>query len=326
MNVLECYGVGTVAMDKETDTDEVQVHIKGLFPESDGEVTTTVETKESSSKTPTGDTQSSTSLQSNTVACKWMALNTNRVTAPDVRKGSKVVVYKFAGTSKYLWTYFGMDGTLRLETVVWAYSASPNISENTPVTPENYYMFLLSTHTGKIQLLTGQGNGESTSYAFELNTKEGRFSVVDGENNILSLNSMAHALSFINDEKSFINIEKKDITLSCERNMLLKGKEKIDLKCTDLSIKADNSISLDTKRTSWISPDIYIKGNVVHEGNYNQKGSYSVEGPVAVQGAFSQFGGKGSVSGGWTIDGVNYLGHRHSGVQSGGSNTGGVAG
>lgn len=319
MNVLECYGVGTVAMDKDLNTDEVQVHIKGLFPESDGEVTTAAEVKTVSTQTPTGDTQSSTSLQTNTVACKWMALNTNRVTAPDVRKGSKVVVYKFAGSSKYLWTYFGMDGTLRLETIVWAFSASPNVDENTPVTPENYYMLMLSTHSKKIQLLTGQGNGEATSYAFELNTGDGQFSLVDGENNILSLNSMAHALSFINDEKSFINIEKKDITLSCEQNMLLKGKEKINLQCTDLSIKADNSISIDTQTSSWVSPQIYIKGNIVHEGNYNQKGSYSVEGPVAVQGAFSQFGGAGNVEGGWTIDNIVYRGHRHGGIQSGNS-------
>ncbi|AEV89583.1 putative phage baseplate assembly protein [Pseudomonas phage OBP] len=321
MNVLECYGVGVVAMDKDVDTDEVQIHIKGLFPESDGEVTTTVETKNTSTLTPTGDTQSSSSLQSNTVPAKWMALNTNRVTAPDVRKGSKVVVYKFQGTSKYLWTYFGMDGTLRLETIIWAFSASPNVDENTPVTPENYYMLLLSTHQKKIQLLTGQGNGEPTSYAFELNTGEGKFSIVDGENNILSLNSMAHALSFINDEKSFINIEKKDITLSCEKNMLLKGKDKIDIQCTDLSLKADKSISMETQKTSLVSPEIYMKGNVTHEGNYNQLGNYTVQGNVGIQGAFSQFGGAGSVEGGWTIDNIRYLGHRHGGVQSGGSKT-----
>lgn len=322
MNVLECYGVGVVAMDKDTDSDEIQVYLPLHFPEADGEVTTTAETKKVDTESPTGDASSSTTLQSNTVPAKWMALNTNRVTSPDVRKGSKVVVYKFQGTNKYLWTYFGMDGTLRLETIVYAFSASPKIDENTPVTPENYYIFMISSHKKMIQLVTGQGNGEPTSYVISLDTGNAQFGIVDGENNILSINSMEHAFSFINDEKSFINIEKKDITLSCEQNMILKGKEKINMQCTDLSIKADNSIKIDTKKTTWISPEIYIKGNITHEGNYNQKGSYSVEGPVAIQGSFSQMGGAGNVSGGWTIDGVNYLGHNHTGVQSGGSKTG----
>lgn len=325
MNVLECYGVGVVAMDKDTDSDEIQVYLPLHFPEADGEVTTTAETKNTATESPTGDASSSTTLQSNTVPAKWMALNTNRVTSPDVRVGSKVVVYKFQGTNKYLWTYFGMDGTLRLETVIYAFSASPKVDENTPVTPDNYYIFMISSHKKMIQLVTGQGNGEPTSYVISLDTGQGQFGIVDGENNILSINSMEHAFSFINDEKSFLNIEKKDITLSCERNMLLKGKEKIDMQCTDLSIKADNSIKINTKKTTWTSPEILIKGNITHEGNYNQKGSYSVEGPVAIQGSFSQMGGAGSVDGGWTIDGVNYLGHQHTGVRSGGDTSGPVA-
>lgn len=322
MNVLECYGVGVVAMDKDTDSDEVQVYLPLHFPEADGEITTTAETKKVDTESPTGDASSSTTLQSNTVPAKWMALNTNRVTSPDVRKGSKVVVYKFQGTNKYLWTYFGMDGTLRLETIVYAFSASPKIDENTPVTPENYYIFMISSHKKMIQLVTGQGNGEPTSYVISLDTGNAQFGIVDGENNILSINSMEHAFSFINDEKSFINIEKKDITLSCEQNMILKGKEKINMQCTDLSIKADNSIKIDTKKSTWVSPEIYIKGNITHEGNYNQKGNYSIEGNTAMQGSLNQFGGSGTVSGGWTIDGVNYLGHNHTGVRSGGDKSG----
>lgn len=321
MNVLECFGVCEVAMDKELDTDEIQVYLPLLFPEADGEISTTVEEKTTTTQTPTGDTSSSTTLQSNTVPAKWMALNSNRVTSPDVRNGSKVVVYKFKGQSTYRWTYFGMDGTLRLETVIFAFSASPKVNENTPVTPDNYYLFMVSSHKKMIQLVTGQGNGEPTSYCISLDTGNGQFGIVDGENNILSINSMEHAFSFINDEKSFMNIEKKDITLSCEQNMMLKGKEKIQMQCTDLMIKADKSIKIETQESSWISPKIYIKGNITHEGNYDQTGDYTIKGNQTNTGSFSQSGGTGTVSGGWTIDGINYLGHKHGGVQSGGSKT-----
>lgn len=325
MNVLECYGVGTVTMDKPTDTDEVQIYVKGLFPDAAGEATTTAETKDVSSQDPTGNAQSSKTLQTNSIAAKWMPMNTNRVTAPDVRNGSKVVVYKFAGTNKFLWTYFGMDGTLRLETIVYAFSASPKVDENTPVTPANYYMFLISTRNKKIQLLTGMGNGEPTSYAIELDTGEGRFSIVDGESNILTLNSMAHALSFINDEKTFFNFEKKNITMSCEDTTLLKAKENILIQTKKLKLKAEESIDIETQSTTLLSPKIKMKGDVEHEGNYNQLGNYTVEGNTAIQGAFSQFGGAGNVTGGWKIDGVTYLYHGHTGVQSGGSKTGPIA-
>lgn len=323
MNILECYGVGTVAMDKDTNTDEIQVHIKSLFPETDGAVETTAETKNVTTQTPTGDTNSSTTLQTNTISAKWMGVNTNRVTAPDVRVGSKVVIYKFQGQNTFRWTYFGMDGTLRLETIIWAFSSSPNVNENSPVNSDNYYMMLLSTHQKKIQIITGQGNGEPTSYVLELNTGTGQFSIVDGEENVVSLNSMAHAFSYINAEKTFFNFEKKNITMSCEDTLILKATNKIMAQCKDMIIKATDSINVTTQSTTWDSPTFNLKGNVMHEGSYTQEGDYTVKGNVGVTGGFNQSGGQGNVSGGWSVDGVTYLGHRHTNGNDG-SPTGGV--
>lgn len=313
MSVLECFGVGVVANDKETDTDEVQVYLPLNFPEADGEAVYNPEVVETSVQSPTGDVTSSTTLQSNTVAAKWFPINTNRVTAPDVRRGSKVVVYKFKGQNTYRWTYFGMDGTLRLETIIYAFSASPNVDENTPVTPDNYYMFFISTHTGKVQLVTGQGNGEPTAYSITLDTKQGQFSIVDGENNIFSLNSMEHALSFINDEKSFVNIEKKNITLNCDDTILMQGKEKIQLQCNDFLMKANNSISVQTETTTWVSPTINIKGNINHEGNTEQTGNYTQAGNMTLKGNFNMSGGTGKSEGDWSIAGIGYKGHIHQG-------------
>lgn len=311
MNILECYGVGTVTMDKDTNTDEIQVNVKSLFPESDGATETTAEEQTVTTQTPTGDTKSSTTLQSNTVSAKWMAINTNRVTAPDVRVGSKVVVYKFQGQNTFRWTYFGMDGTLRLETIIWAFSASPNVNENTPVTPDNYYMLLLSTHQKKIQLVTGQGNGEPTNYVIELNTGTGQFSIVDGEDNVISLNSMEHAFTYLNQEKSFLNIQKKNVTMSCEDQMVLKATNKLMIQCKELSLKADTSISVETQTTNWKSPTFNLIGNVIHNGNYEQTGNFVQKGNTTIVGGFTQSGGVGSVSGGWTVDGITYLGHTH---------------
>lgn len=329
MNVLECLGIGVVAMDKTPDTDEIQVYLPSMFPEGDGEVTTTIEEKTVTTQTPTGDRSSSTTLQSNSVPATWMPINTNRVTSPDVRNGSKVVIYKFKGQNTYRWTYFGMDGTLRLETIIYAFSSSPNVDVNSPLTPENYYIFMISTHKKMIQLLTGQGNGEPTSWSITLDTGQGQYGIVDGEGGIMSINAMSHAFTYLNAEKSFINIEKKDVTMSCENNMLLKGAENIDLTCKKMSISASESITVNTKDTTWTSPKIAIIGDITHTGNNTQTGNYTLNGNYTgngeqkITGGFSQSGGTGTVTGGWTVDGVSYTGHRHTNGNNG-QPTGGV--
>lgn len=290
-NVLICYGIGTVTVDKQTDSDEVQVYVPSLFPDADGALETTVENVEVTSASPTGDTHSSTALRTNSVPCKWLSFNSNRVTAPDVRVGSKVVVYKFKGTSTYRWMYFGMDNTLRLETIIWALSATPKVNEDIPLDVDHYYIFLISSHLGKIQLLTGQGNGEATSYAVTLDMKEGGFSFVDGEMNQFVLNSMEHIWSMRNQEESMIAMDKENITLSCEDQMYLKGAESVNMLAKVINIEAEESLNIEVgNQTNLISPNIYIKGNIVHEGNTRQTGDYDQNGNYNHTGSTTQKG------------------------------------
>ena len=304
MNVLECYGVAAVAEDKATDTDEVLVYLPSLYPEADGEVVATAEKKDVTIKSPTGDTHSSSALSSNAVMMKWLPFNTNRVTAPDVRKGSKVVVYKFKGQSTYRWMYFGMDGTLRLETVIYAFSATPHVKEDAPLTPDNYYIFLISSHTKKIQLLTGMGNGEATNYAITLDTGQGGFSLVDGEQNMFILNSLKHFWSFSNQEKSNFAIDKKKIIASCEDEMLLRGKEHIGLQAKRIDVACETFDMSATSTATVTSPNIILNGNIQHTGDMTQTGTLSNTGGISSAGDMSS---EGDV----TASGISVLKHVH---------------
>lgn len=304
MNVLDCYGVAIVAEDKATDTDEVLVYLSSLYPEADGEVVATAEKKDVTIKSPTGDTHSSSALSSNAVMMKWLPFNTNRVTAPDVRKGSKVVVYKFKGQSTYRWMYFGMDGTLRLETVIYAFSATPHVKEDAPLTPDNYYIFLISSHTKKIQLLTGMGNGEPTNYAITLDTGQGGFSLVDGEQNMFILNSMKHFWSFSNQEKSNFAIDKKKIIASCEDEMLLRGKEHIGLQAKRIDVACETFDMSATSTATVTSPNIILNGNIQHTGDMTQTGTLSNTGGISSAGDMSS---EGDV----TASGISVLKHVH---------------
>ena len=314
MNVLECYGVAVVAEDKATDTDEVLVYLSSLYPEADGEVVATAEKKDVTIKSPTGDTRSSSALSSNAVMMKWLPFNTNRVTAPDVRKGSKVVVYKFKGQNLYRWMYFGMDGTLRLETVIYAFSATPHVKEDAPLTPDNYYIFLISSHTKKIQLLTGMGNGEPTNYAITLDTGQGGFSLVDGEQNMFILNSMKHFWSFSNQEKSNFAIDKKKIIASCEDEMLLCGKEHIGLQAKRIDVSCETFDMSATSTATVTSPNIILNGDIKHTGDMTQTGTLSNTGGISSAGDMSS-------SGDVTASGISMLKHVHR-EQGDGQDTG----
>lgn len=311
MQLLDCFGIGIVMQDKDTDTDEVMIHCPALFPTADGEAKGSVNKMESQIKTPTGDTIASSGLSSNGIMMKWLPFNTNRITSPDVRKGSTVAVYKFKGSSKYRWMYFGMDGTLRLETVIMAYSASPNVNEDSPLTPDNYYIFTISSHQGKIALQTGQGNGEPTRFDITLNTKEGRFNLLDGEENLFALNSMQHAWRLSNQEKTIFGIDKKKMFLSAEDEILMKGTEHIGIKTKKLDIVADQQMNIQVGEVStWKSPKIIIQGDISHTGNTEQQGNYAQQGKMTTSGGIVS---QADVSAG----GISVMKHKHGGVQGG---------
>lgn len=320
-NVLICYGVCTVAEDKQTNTNEVFVYLPLLFPDADGEVKSTVETVQATTTSPTGDTHSSTGLRNNSVGCEWMNLNSNRITAPDVRSGSKVVVYKYKGTNKYLWTYAGMDATLRLETVIWAFSASPKVNEDIPFDTDHYYILMISSHQKKFQFLTGQGNGEATSYAFTLDMGEGGFSFADGEENSLTLNSMEHVWAIMNQEQSVIAMDKKNISITCDDQIFQKATESINMSAKIINLKATEALNINVgKQTNLISPKIYVEGDITHVGDNEQTGNYKQTGSTTTTGSVTADGtvtGKSGVKTGK----VDVDSHDHGNVQNGNGRT-----
>lgn len=310
-NVLECYGVGTVLVDKENDTDEIMFHLPGLFPAADGEAVGTTEKHEVTTKSPTGDTTGSSGLSSNGTTATWLSFNSNRITSPNVLKGSKVVIYKWAGSSQYRWMTDGLDGSMRLETIIFAISASPNLKTGAPLTKDNYWIFQLSTHGGYAKFSTGQGNGEPTSYDITLNTKDGKFNLVDGEDNIMSLDSMAHCWLMKNQEQSIIAINKKDILISAENSIAMNATEDMRLRTKRLWIECGETFeAIVGKSTVLKSPDILFEGNIKHIGNTEQEGTHKSTGEISSD--------TDCVSAG-----ISGKGHLHGGVQGGKDKSGG---
>ena len=310
MNLLNCLGIGTVLADKNTDTNDIIVSISNKFPSQDGEQVGTAEEVKTEHLDIAGNTESSTVLESNGEPATWMQLNSNRLTSPDVRQGSKVVVYEWMNSNKKLWTTFGLDGNMRLETIVWVVSASPNITENAPVTPDNYYIFTVSSHKKKIELLTGQGNGEAMAFQLTLNLAEAYFGWMDNLGGLVMHNALERSLTYQNKDGTIFAIDKKDFSLTNKGNTVINTLQSIMLKSKNILIQAEQSLGLK-------SDALTIDTNTAH---LTSAGGWDMFGNVRLNGGMDSTGNiKTSAD---VIAGtISVRGHVHPGVERGGSNT-----
>ena len=310
MNLLNCLGVGMVASNKNTDTDEIMVYLPKDTPSQDGEVIAQTEEQTTEHTASTGDTKQSKVLSSNSVPAKWMRLNSHRVTAPDVRVGSKVIIYQFMNSNSYLWTQYGLDGTLRLETVVWAFSASPNVDENTPITPDNYYIVTMSSHKKKMELMTGQGNGEPLGFQLTYNFGEGWWGSMDSSMNIFMVNGVERSFTYTNQDKTTMSVNKKDFTLTNEGSTLINTKESITMNTKAYVVNASDSYDV---RTNALTVG-------TQSASMSSAGGWDVRGDVRLNG---MFGGSGLITSQTDVqsNGISLIGHVHGGVQGGPSNT-----
>lgn len=325
MSVLQCLGVGTVAADKETDTDIIQVTLPKDFPSQDGETTANADEVDATYNTQSGDIKQNKVLMSNTVPAKWMPLNTNRITSPDVRQGTKVAVYQYVNTNKYLWTLEGLDGTMRLETVVYAYSASPDISENTPITPDNFYILSISSHKKKIELITGQGNGEACGYQFTIDMGEGYFGTMDSFGQIFMNNAVESSLTYLNKFKSQLSVNKKDFALLNDGNTVIDTKESIQIHSKNISIVADEALNMKATTGEFIFSNT-LKVNVGTTYDLTVGNKFSINTPLAAFSALVNVGttmnaGTSMVSPSMVAGGIEMVGHIHGGVRGGDTTT-----
>lgn len=203
--------IGIAAENKALDSYELPVAPIEIFPLVDGELVESLDETDVSGVDQT-DLEYTVRLKtSSTVTATWLQKGSNRVTAPDVRRGERLLLWQYADSDKYYWTSMGMDDEQRrLETVIWAWSATPEIDAQLDLT-ENMYSLELSTHGKHITLHTTQADGEPFEYTIQLNTKDGLFFITDQDGNSIQLNSAERIIKAINSDESEITIDKTKI-------------------------------------------------------------------------------------------------------------------
>lgn len=203
--------IGIAAENKKLESYDLPVAPIEMFPLVDGELMESLDETDVSGVDQSDIEYNVKIRTSSTLTATWLQLGSNRVTAPDVRRGERLLLWQYGDSDKYYWTSMGMDDEQRrLETAIWAWSATPEIETELEIT-KNMYSLELSTHGKHITLHTTQANEEPFEYTIQLNTADGLFFITDQDGNSIQLNSAERIIKAINSDKSEITIDKTKI-------------------------------------------------------------------------------------------------------------------
>lgn len=193
-------------------------------PMLDGELTDDIEQYRAQGQSPDGECFDVDMKTTASIQAKWLSYtDTNRMTAPDVRRGEMVAIYQFSDADEYWWMTLKQDKKLRrLETVI--YSFSNQRQENVEVDSNSSYWFEISTHGKYIHLHTSKNDKEPFVYDIQLNTKDGCLTFKDDDGNYIFMNSKERQIKLRNKDGSFFDINKKKIHINAPERVLVTTK------------------------------------------------------------------------------------------------------
>lgn len=244
---LKFYSVGVVAVNKKLTSHFVEITPLEETPYLDGEITDNEDKYKAKSKDFSGGEWEVKLDTTASIRAKWLPMgNSNRITAPDVRRGEVVALYRFGDVDEFYWMTLLQDKHVRrLETVI--YSFSNNREENINDDPTSTYYTEVSTHKKLIHIHTSKNDDEPFTYDIQINTKDGRIVITDDVDNYILLDSANTRIKIRNKDDSFVDLDKKIITIHAP--------EKINMITKHLDIKASKTIKVFTETYNTDSTD-----------------------------------------------------------------------
>lgn len=269
---LQFYSLGIVAANKTLSSMSVEITPVEEFPMLDGELTDSKEEYKADTVDNSGAAASTSIDSTTTVKAKWLPINnSNRRSAPDVRRGEKVVLYKFADTDEYWWNTLFNDSKLRrLETVIYAFS--DNAAEGVEDTANSTYFLEVSTHRKIMHVHTSKSDGEPFAYDVQINAKDGIVTIADDAGNSFVLNSKDSRLTMENVDGSVLDLNKTVMTLTAS--------DSVEINTSAFKVNAD---------TTTVSGDALVKGSSDLSGGMSVSGgsgaSAIISGSVQITGS-----------------------------------------
>lgn len=228
LSKLHICSIGVVAKNKSLKSRVIEVTPIEATPMANGELTDNTVSYKASAVDTQGSAYQVEVPTTNTVKATWLPMHSsNRVTAPDVRRGELVVLYRFADTDDFWWATLKDDLELRkLETVIYAFSGTRE--ESAKPSAENTYFLEISTHNKLVHFHTSKADGEPFIYDIQINTKDGNITIRDDAGNYFSFDSKERQLELKNVDGTHIDLNKKDLTITVPETYTLQAKNVVE--------------------------------------------------------------------------------------------------
>lgn len=202
----------------------------------------------------------------NTISATWWNFSgTHRDTAPNVRRGERVAIFRYADEDRYRWFSVGEDdGLRRLEDVLWLFSDTLN-EKVTKLTEANSYGVRMSTKNNVVYIKTVKENGEPYAYEISIETKSGSVNIKDDDGNEFHLVSAKKQLIMQNKDKSKVEIIGPVMNLEAPSEINLKTKT-WNIETTTTNIKTTTVNEQTSKYTAKIGAYVFNGGSIKHDG------------------------------------------------------------
>ena len=285
-SLLKPISIGYVANNKLRNTIDIEVVLAETTPFVSGELVSGVTQLSVDGVAPNGDAQTFTIQTTNAIRAEWLGDGTNRISAPDVRRGEKVQIFQYSNVDKYYWQTITQPGVnvRKKETIIEAISNTTDETQ-TQLTAENSWYKEFSTHDKRITIKTNKSDGEKWAYTLQLDVGSGNLVFADDTGMFVQVNSEDESIELGTTSGGLVKLVKKVLTLDNLDEFIVNSKKG----------------SFNIGETEW-------KGSV----NYSA-GTYTYNGKATFKSGI--FDNNKSI-------GVD---HQHSNVRNGDGTSGGVA-
>lgn len=283
-SAFQLYSFGIAAENKPLSTKELLVIPIEIFLGMEGEIGEEVVELKHKGVNSFDEPYEVTVKHGQSIPCKWLQWGSNRATAPDVRRGERVLIYRVADSDEeFYWVSAGLDDHLRrLETVVWLFNANPDGLSDDPSSLEDSYAIEISSHKKLITLHTTKKNGEPFAYTFQFNLGTGYVTLADDAKNFFEFNSADTKITMHNASGTYFQLNKQDIFAVAPRNIDVKATEKITFTCKDFTITASNKFTVNTETAKIKAP-----GGIELDGPVRCKDTLKIDGKTTASGITS---------------------------------------
>jgi hypothetical protein len=210
--------IAIVAADKNDGSPFIWVFLKDDLPFHQGAITSDVAEITVNAADAFGEGYSTTRYKGAAVKARWIGKD-NVLTAPNVRKGDRVLVFSTGDDIAYWDTYGNDTRTFKTEKKVYAWAADgSDHTEDNVLTSANAYTLEIDTDNGHVTFRTSHANKEKATFTMQFDTRNGICTLNDNKPNAntIQLNSVTDTITLKNGYGTFIALDKDKIRIHGE--------------------------------------------------------------------------------------------------------------